>query len=94
VARDLNNIAILYKETNRLAEAEPLMKRVVEILIEFASRTGYPHPHLEGTIGNYADLLTRMGHSKDELVARLKLLAPEMFKSKDWLTNSRTMEKP
>ena len=27
VARDLNNLALLLKDTNRLAEAEPLMRR-------------------------------------------------------------------
>ena len=31
VATDLNNLAQLLKDTNRLAEAEPLMRRVLEI---------------------------------------------------------------
>jgi tetratricopeptide (TPR) repeat protein len=79
VARDLNNLAQLYKATNRLKEAEPLMQRLLVILLQFTRRTGHPHPHLEDAINNYTGLLMQMGHSKDEIGARLKRLAPEMF---------------
>jgi len=79
VATDLNNLAELYKATNRLAEAEGLMERVVEILLQFTHRTGHPHPHLEAAFNNYTSLLVQMGHSKDEVIKRLKRLAPERF---------------
>ncbi|MFH1371767.1 MAG: tetratricopeptide repeat protein [Planctomycetota bacterium] len=83
VAIDLNNLAQLYKATNRYPEAEPLMKRHLVIFIKFTRQTGHPHPHLEDAINNYTSLLMQMGHSKDEVTDRLKRLAPEMFKSRE-----------
>jgi len=79
VATDLNNLAQLYQATNRLKEAEPLMQRHLVIFLQFTRRTGHPHPYMEDAINNYANLLMQMGHSKDEIGARLKRLAPEMF---------------
>ncbi|MFM7550963.1 MAG: tetratricopeptide repeat protein, partial [Cyanobacteriota bacterium] len=52
VARDLNNLAKLLQATNRLAEAEPLMRRNVEIVIAFAQQ-GFQNPHLEAAFVNY-----------------------------------------
>ena len=72
VARDLNNLAQLLYATNRLDEAEPLMERVLVIVLEFTRRTGHRHPHLEDAIERYRGLLTKMGHSKDEVMERLK----------------------
>jgi len=79
VAIDLNNLALLYRETNRLKEAEPLMKRHLVIFLQFTRRTGHPHPHLNAAIKNYSGLLMQMGCSKDDVLAQLKRLAPEMF---------------
>ncbi len=79
VAIDLNNLAQLYKATNRLKEAEPLMERHLVIFLQFAHQTGHRHPHLEDAIKNYIALLTQMGYSKEEIHARLKCLAPEVF---------------
>ena len=42
---DLNNLAVLLRATNRLAEAEPLFRRAVEILLKFTHATGHEHPH-------------------------------------------------
>ena len=42
VARDLNNLALLLKATNRLAEAEPLMRRALAI---FVDSLGEEHPN-------------------------------------------------
>src|SRR5271167_4778049 len=39
--RDLNNLALLLQATNRLAEAEPLMRRALEI---FEKSLGPEHP--------------------------------------------------
>jgi tetratricopeptide (TPR) repeat protein len=79
VAIDLNNLAGLYKATGRYKEAEPLAERTIVILIEFTRKTGHPHPHLQDAIDNYAGLLDKMGYSKEEITAKLKELAPEMF---------------
>jgi hypothetical protein len=61
VAIGLNNLAQLLKATNRLAEAEPLMRRMVEIFLKFTRATECPHPHLQAALGNYAGLLQAMG---------------------------------
>ncbi len=52
VATRLNNLATLLIDTNRLAEAEPLMRRAVTILFDFEWRTGHQHP--QRRIGYYA----------------------------------------
>jgi tetratricopeptide (TPR) repeat protein len=76
VARDLNNLAQLLKATNRLAEAEPLMRRVVEIFITLTQQ-GYQHPYLEAAFGNYYSLLQEMDFPESEIKAKLQsLLAP------------------
>jgi tetratricopeptide (TPR) repeat protein len=51
VARDLNNLAQLYKATNRLKEAEPLMKRA--LAIDEAS-FGKDHPDVAIDLNNLA----------------------------------------
>ncbi len=56
------------------------MKRSLVILIQFTRQTGHRHPHLEDAINNYRGLLIQMGCTKDEVAARLKRLAPEIFK--------------
>ncbi|MGI5940344.1 MAG: tetratricopeptide repeat protein, partial [Thermoleophilia bacterium] len=67
VATGLNNLALLLKDTNRLAEAEPLMRRALEILLKSSRAMGHPHPHLYGALGNYVGLLEEMGRSSDEI---------------------------
>ncbi|HKI18012.1 MAG TPA: tetratricopeptide repeat protein, partial [Isosphaeraceae bacterium] len=71
VARDLNNLAELLRATNRLAEAEPLLRRAVEILLKFTHATGHEHPHFEGATNNYTGLLAAMGLSNAQIDARL-----------------------
>ncbi len=41
-----NDLAAVLQAADRLAEAEPLMRRAPDILLDFARRTGYEHPHL------------------------------------------------
>ena len=48
VAIRLNNLAQLLQDTNRLSEAEPLMRRMVEIFLKFTATTGHPHPPSAG----------------------------------------------
>ncbi|MHC4475661.1 MAG: tetratricopeptide repeat protein [Planctomycetota bacterium] len=83
VAIALNNLAMLYRDTNRLKEAEPLMERHLVIFLQFTRRTGHPHPHLDTAIKNYTALLMQLGHTQDQITARLKRLAPEIFQSPD-----------
>ncbi len=54
VARGLNNLATLLQATNRLAEAEPLMLRVVEIM---EKSYGPNHPNVATALNNLALLL-------------------------------------
>ena len=75
MATALNNLASLLKATNRLAEAEPLMRRSVEILIAF-SKLGYQHPNLEAGVGNYITLLQEMGLPELEIEAKFQALQP------------------
>jgi tetratricopeptide (TPR) repeat protein len=54
VARDLNNLALLLKATNRLSEAEPLYRRA--LAIDEASY-GSEHPNVAIRLNNLASLL-------------------------------------
>lgn len=79
VATALNNLAALLQATNRLVEAEPLMRRTVEIFLKFTRATGHPHPHLQAFASNYATLLHALGRSREEVMATLRRMAPELF---------------
>jgi Tetratricopeptide repeat len=74
VAIRLNNLAGLLQATNRLAEAEPLMRRQVEIFLSVTARTGHQHPNLLASFGNYAGLLIAMGRSEVEASAAVEAL--------------------
>jgi hypothetical protein len=71
VATDLNNLAQLLRATNRLEEAEPLMRRVVVIVLEFTRSTGHLHPHLKTTLGNYWGILKAMSLGEEEVARRI-----------------------
>ena len=75
VAICLSSLASLLQATNRLAEAEPLMKRMVEIFLKFTQATGHAHPHLEDAVNSYAGLLRALGRSEDEIRKNLTELA-------------------
>ena len=74
VATDLNNLARLLQATNRLGEAEPLMRRSLAIFVDFTRRTGHEHPHLEAVMVNYHFLLDEMGKSDAEIEAAFAAL--------------------
>ncbi|HRC88233.1 MAG TPA: tetratricopeptide repeat protein, partial [Thermoanaerobaculia bacterium] len=78
VARDLNNLAQLLQATNRFAEAEPLMRRSVQILLLFELRTGHEHPNLKAGMANYRALLAGQGQSPEEVEGLLAALAAEV----------------
>jgi hypothetical protein len=75
VAIRLNNLASLLQTTKRLAEAEPLMRRMAEILIAF-SQQGFQHPNLEVGLANYLSLLQVLGLTESEIQAKLQSLQP------------------
>jgi hypothetical protein len=75
VARDLNNLALVLKATNRLTEAAPLMRRHIEIIFASAKSTGHKHPHLRISCGNYLHLLESMGRSDSEIISEFETLA-------------------
>jgi hypothetical protein len=59
-AIDIGNLASLYAETNRLAEAEAIFKRSIAVLeVTFPSS----HPYLVMAQKNYMVLLKRLGRS-------------------------------
>jgi hypothetical protein len=65
----LNDLAQLLTATNRLGEAEPLMRRALAI---FSRSLGVDHPNTERAARNYRNMLTPMGQHPDEILARLK----------------------
>jgi hypothetical protein len=67
----------LLKDTNRLEEAEPLMRRHVEIFLKFTAATGHEDPHLQSALGNYEGLLQAMGRSDAEVQQELTDLLAE-----------------
>ena len=58
VAIRLNNLALLFRATNRLAEAEPLMRRAIAIL---ETSLGPDHPNTIKVRNNLAGLQAALG---------------------------------
>jgi hypothetical protein len=77
VAGCLNNLALLLRATNRHAEAEPLMRKNVVILLKFTRLTGHLHPHLRAGFNNYYSLLTELSLSQEEIRKRIAELGQE-----------------
>jgi tetratricopeptide (TPR) repeat protein len=71
------NLASLYYTQNQYAKAESLYRQVLRIIAEFGHRTGNEHPHFRTAINNYAGLLSSMGLSEAEILARLRSAAIE-----------------
>lgn len=69
----------LLEATNRLEEAEPLMRRVVEVFLNFTAATGHEYPLLQTAFNNYGGLLKVMGRSEAEV-----LLGNEGFGGEKW----------
>ena len=57
--------------------AEPLMRRMVVILLAFEHATGHAHPHRDAAIGNYTGLLAAMGKSEAEIPPAIAALRRE-----------------
>jgi tetratricopeptide (TPR) repeat protein len=76
-ASALNNLAQFLQVTNRLAEAEPLMRRALTILIRATAATGLEHQDLRGMWANYLRLLRAMKTEEPDLAEKLLTLGPE-----------------
>ena len=63
---------MLLRITNRLVEAEPLMRRGLVILLSF----GFEHPNLQAGQANYIQLLQAMELTEAEINERLQNLRP------------------
>jgi len=68
VATALNNLAWLLKATNRLAEAEPLMRRALEIEEQ---SFGSDHPKVAIPLNNLAQLLQGTNRLAEALTRRV-----------------------
>jgi hypothetical protein len=68
VARDLNNLALLLRGMNRLAEAEPLVVRALRICCD---SLGPDHPTAQGVARNLGLILQALGRSEAEIAAAL-----------------------
>jgi len=77
VVRDLNNVAQLLQATNRLADAEPLMRRTLYILLVFTHSTGHVHPHMKAAFGNYLSLLQARADGDEKIIQELFQLGDE-----------------
>ena len=75
VAIRLNNLARLLQDTNRLAEAEPLQRRSLEILLHFKRATGHDHPELAKFTNNYRICLDQMNYKPTQIRVRLNNVA-------------------
>jgi hypothetical protein len=77
VAMALNNLAQLLKDTNRLTEAEPMMRRALLICFKVTRETGYEYPYLRMAFGEYYTLLLKMAMQQDEVFKRIDMLGTE-----------------
>ncbi len=64
VGISLWGLSNLLRVTNRHKEAEPLMRRMVNIFLSFTRDTGHPHPHLMDGLNNYIELQIEMGDTQ------------------------------
>ena len=68
MASDLNNLASLLPETNRLEEAEPMMAAA---LVNYHASLGNEHSNTQRVMQNYYPLLQPMG-LEDEAQAKIQ----------------------
>ena len=63
---------------NRMAEAEPILLRAVQIFLEFTRAQHQLDPRLPIAINNYGRLLEAMGRSSAEISSALREIAPDL----------------
>ena len=73
VARNLSNLAMLYRVQGKYAEAEPFYQRALEI---WENALGPEHPLVATSLENYAALLRETGRNAEanEMEARAKAI--------------------
>jgi len=71
VAFDLNNLALLLDATDRRAEAEPMMRRMLVIFAKFKATTGREHPVFQEAVTNYRSLLMNFAHTQKQAAERV-----------------------
>lgn len=77
LASTLNNLAVLYLSSGRIVEAEPLAKRVAQILVGFSAQAKKAHPYAGPALNNYAAVLQGMGLQPPQVIERINaLLSP------------------
>lgn len=81
VAIRLNNLARLLQETNRSADAEPLARRSLTILLRFQFATGHQYPTFEAALTNYIIILKAVERSDDDIKAKIDAVYREAKKS-------------
>ena len=60
------NLAALLQATHRSEDAEPLMRRALEIFDTFHRQTGHEHPHFQQANENYKALQRAMGSNEPD----------------------------
>ena len=55
------------------------MRRALEIAVSFTRDTGHRHPSLQGRAERYGGLLLEMGMTREQVIGRLREIAPEFF---------------
>jgi hypothetical protein len=75
-----NSLAGLLGATNRLDEAEQLLRQSLEMFFEFTRAIGHPHSSLQGALKNYAELLQIMDRSEEQVFATLHELTPRVLR--------------
>lgn len=66
VALVSNNLATLLMDTNRLGEADRLMRRALEILGAVGQQTGHEHPQFQSVKANYQALQRAVGPDRSD----------------------------
>ncbi|MCA9416320.1 MAG: tetratricopeptide repeat protein, partial [Candidatus Omnitrophica bacterium] len=74
VARDLTNLAGLLRDTGRPIEAEPLMYRALDLLLQFTQNAGQSHPIIRDSLCNYRLLLSELDFTETEVRNRINSL--------------------
>jgi hypothetical protein len=67
-----NHLPVAFLQaTNRLEEAEPLMRRAAHVVTEYGEATGHEHRHLRDAIESYRGLLQAMNLNRAAIQAKV-----------------------
>jgi hypothetical protein len=77
VATSLTNLGNLLDATGRVADAEPLLRRALVILLLFQRDTGHAHPDRDPVLHNYIGGLADLGRDPAAIEAAIADAAHE-----------------